>query len=77
MASHWFEFGLKLGIHVVELHNIMPPKTPTFFNNMLHKWWFQTDAAAKTWNKVVLAVDAVKLSGLAKSIYERRIKQVE
>ncbi|XP_065884041.1 uncharacterized protein [Dysidea avara] len=77
MAKHWFDFGLKLGIDEIYLNNIMPTTTKKFFTNMLQKWWHRTDAVARTWNKVVSALDAVKLSGLAKRVYDRRIKQAD
>ncbi|XP_065884691.1 uncharacterized protein [Dysidea avara] len=77
MAKHWFDFGLKLGIDEIQLNNIMPATTKTFFTNMLQKWWQQNDAVSQTWNHVVSALDAVKLSGLAKIIYDSRIKQAD
>ena len=77
MAKYWFDFGLKLGIDEIQLNNIMPTNTETFFKKMLLKWWEKTETVAQTWNKVVSALDAVKLSGLAKIIYDSRIKQAD
>ena len=75
MAIHWFDFGLKLGINETQLGNFMPANTKNFFDRMLQKWWQQTIETERTWNKIVSALDAVKLNRLAKRIYDRRLKK--
>ena len=75
MAIHWFDFGLKLGIDETQLGNLMPANAKNFFIKMLNEWWRQTIETERTWNKIVSALDAVKLNRLAKRIYDNRIKK--
>jgi len=74
MAEQWYEFGLQLGIDEVQLNIITPPSSNTFFRKMLQSWWQQNIAADRTWNKIVSALDAVKLIDLAKKVYDNEMK---
>ena len=73
MAEHWYEFGLALGIDAMQLNIISPETTRKFFRDMLYSWWKQNLAADRTWNKIVSALDAVKLNKLAKEVYKNNI----
>ena len=73
MAKHWYEFGLALGIDEMQLNIIPPETTKKFFREMLNFWWSQNLAADRTWNKIVSALDAVKLNKLAKEVYKNNI----
>ena len=73
MASHWFEFGLSLGIDELQLGIITPKYNNKFFREMLQNWWQQNLAKDRTWNKVVLALDRVRLQKLANKVYQSRL----
>lgn len=74
MAEHWYELGLALGIDETQLDIIPPANSSKFFRKMLHSWWQQNVAADRTWNKIVMALDAAKLCALAKTLYDNNIK---
>ncbi|XP_065905041.1 uncharacterized protein [Dysidea avara] len=73
MAEHWYELGLELEIDETQLDIIPPANSSKFFRKMLQSWWQQNIAADRTWNKVVSALDAAKLSALAKTVYDNRL----
>ena len=73
MAEHWYELGLELEIDETQLDIIPPANSSKFFRKMLQSWWQQNIAADRTWNKVVSALDAAKLSALAKTVYDKRL----
>jgi len=73
MAEYWYELGLALGIDEMQLDIIPPANSSKFFRKMLQCWWQQNMAADRTWNKIVIALDAVKLCKLAETLYKKKL----